>query len=239
MRAKGLLFPAVLLIALFLASGSAYALTLTRGTSAPIGGIDCHWSTDAPTITSAFTSPGTTDNTLNILVNRVQYDFLDNTQSGMSSWTLYYDTSVAGQIRAAGTPTSYIQPNGTIVPIGGTAFVTMLNDGFGVYTYNTGNPWNIDYEIDHITFSRSSGTTPLPAGCAVGVTDLASTAITFQVLFDRSVGVGTANATAYPSTSVDTGTVMGPVPVPEPSGILALFTAICGMVGLVKRKITA
>jgi hypothetical protein len=246
MRVKGLLLPAVLLIALFLASGSAYAitpaLTLNRpgSVSTLIGAVDCRSVIDLGTINSAFTSAGNVDTTLNVPVKRVQYDFLDNTQSGVSSWTLYYDTSIASKILAAGTPTSYIKPDGSIESVGGLDFNTMLNDGFGVYTYNTGNPWNIDYEIDHITFSRTRGTTPLPVGGAVGVTNLASVD-TFQVLFDRSLDFGTVNAAAYTGTNVYNGTVQGPVadPAPEPSGLIALFTAICGMLGLIKKKTTA
>ncbi len=240
MKLTTVLLTIVTLITLLAASNVADALTLTRGVATPLTSIDgtleCRSVDDVVTITGGFVAPGTLDLSLNIPANRVQYDFHNtiNYTADIVSWTLYYDASLGSQIIGAYTPIGYMDAAGYPAYIGGQSYTTLLNGGYGVYTYNTGAPWTIDYQTDHITFEVVTGVAALPHGTAVGVADVGSELPAFAVLFDPAIPVGYVDADAWPrSANVPmTGRVLGPI-IPEPASILAL---VCGLGGLVWRR---
>jgi|SRR5271166_1016672 len=220
---------AILAGLLFLQAHSASALSFTRGTATSVGIEQFSSTPDSPTLTAAFTAPGVITTSLSIPENRIQYDIINSDQGSLSSWTVFYSPSLAPDIIGASTPIGYINSSGTAVPQGGFAFTTLFNAGFGVYNYNTGAPWSIDYEADHITFTALTvGAPTLPPGAGVG--DLAPTSFlpSFDVEFSPNLGVGSVAASATVDTAGFSGTVLGPV-VPEPSTAL-LFTA--GLLGL-------
>lgn len=220
---------AILAGLLFVHAHSASALSFTRGTATAVGIEQFSSTPDSPTLTAAFTAPGTITTSLSIPENRIQYDIINSDQGSLNSWTLFYSPSLAADIIGASTPIGYVSSSGTAVPQGGFAFTTLLNAGFGVYNYNTGAPWSIDYQADHITFTALTAAAPtLPPGAGVG--DLAPTSFlpSFDIDFSPNVEVGFVAASATVDTAGFTGSVLGPV-VPEPSTAL-LLTA--GMIGL-------
>jgi len=191
--------------------GQASGLTLARGTSTPIGSLECSSSTDSVGLTEGYTAPGTISAVSMFNLHRVQYDFINDTGHPLTSWTLHYSSSIGPLIVAALAPIDYIDPSGNAVYEGGEGYSTILT-GYGVHSYNTGCPWSIDYEQDHITFTTSS---PLPAGWGEGVlAERARASFAVEFLSDSPFGMNPADATAG---SILSGTVIGPQPVPEPS----------------------
>lgn len=220
---------AILAGLLFVQAHSASALSFTRGTATSVGIEQFSSTADSDTLTAAFTAPGIITTSLSIPENRIQYDIINSDQGSLNSWTVFYSPSLAADIIGAATPIGYVSASGTAVPQGGFAFTTLLNAGFGIYNYNTGAPWSIDYEADHITFTALTVTAPtLPPGAGVGCLTPTCDLPSFAIEFSPNLGVGLVAASATVDSTGFTGTVFGPV-VPEPSTAL-LFTA--GVLGL-------
>jgi len=184
---------------------------------------------------------GTIDFDLNLPVNRVQYDILNLAAENIVSWTIYYDRSLGSKIVGAGIPTGYINESGVIHTLGGQDYVTLFNEGYGVYTYNTGAPWTIDYQPNRIVFTGPTAAPGLPKGTACGLTDVGSCLPSFALLWDPSVPVGydAAIARADSENEPFAGVVWGPstqICVTEPAGVLALVCAMPAFWGLVRRR---
>jgi hypothetical protein len=228
---------AILAGLLVLEAHSASALSFTRGTATSVGIEQFSSTADSGTLTAAFTASGVITTSLNIPENRIQYDIINSTQGSLNSWTVFYAPSLAPDIIGASTPIGYVNSAGTAVTQGGFAFSTLLNAGFGVYNYNTGAPWSIDYEPDHITFTALTVAAPtLPPGAGVG--ELAPTSFlpSFDVEFSPNVGVGFVAASATVDTAGFTGTVLGPV-VPEPSTALLFAAGVLVMVVAERKRV--
>src|SRR6516165_3381415 len=167
------------------------APAFVRGTASSVGPVRFSSTPDFVTITGDYTAPGFIDNTLNIPIGRIQYDMINSDQGSLNTWTVYYSPLVGPSIIGATTPIGYVDFFGTAVPQGGAAYGTLLNAGYGLYNYNTGAPWTIDYEVDHITFIWvGAPTTGLPPNAGVG--DLAPTSFlpSFDIEFDPSLPIG-------------------------------------------------
>ncbi len=224
---------AVLVGLLFVQAHSASALSFTRGTATFVGIEQFSSTADSDTLTAAFTAPGIITTSLSIPDNRIQYDVINSDQGSLNSWTVFYSPSLAPDIIGASTPIGYVNSSGTAVPQGGFAFTTLLNAGFGVYNYNTGAPWSIDYEANHITFT-ALGAPTLPPGAGVGCLAPTCDLPSFAIEFSPNVGIGFVAASATVDTAGFTGTVLGPV-VPEPSTALLLTVGTAGL-AVVGRK---
>jgi hypothetical protein len=142
----------------------------------------------------------------------MQYDVINGDQGPMNTWTLYYSPAVGPMILGAATPLGYIDFTGTIFPQGGSAYTTLFNAGFGLYSYNSGAPWAIDYEPDHITFIGTAGPPPgLPANDGVGYLNPTPYLPSFAIDYDPSLGYDVVPASARIGNLVLNGTVYGPV----------------------------
>ena len=206
------LLPAILTFVLFLQAHNALAaLNFLRGTPTTVGSVRFSSSPDSVTITAALTGPGTITSALGIAANRIQYDVISSDQGPMESWTLFYGPAVGPSIIGAFTPLGFVDSGGGIVPEGGVAYTTLFNAGYGVYTYNTGSPWTIDYEPDHITFS-AFGTGGIPPNDGVGYLSPTHYLPSFAILYDPSLGNALVPATAMVGTATLNGQVYGPVP---------------------------
>jgi hypothetical protein len=189
------------------------ALSFGRGIPTMVGGVRFASSPDSVTITGALTGPGTVTSGLAIPANRIQYDVISSDQGNMSSWTVYYSPLVGASIIGAFTPLGYVTSGGAIVPEGGFAYTTLFNAGYGVYNYNTGAPWSIDYEPDHITFTgTASPLAGLPMNDGAGYLNPTPYLPSFAVLFSPDLGNGLVPASAKIGTASFGGQVYGPLP---------------------------
>ena len=189
------------------------ALSFVRGTPSAVGSVRFASSPDSVTITGALVGPGTINTALAIPANRIQYDLINSDQGAMSAWTLFYDPSVGPGIIGAFTPLGYLDSGGSLDPQGGVAYTTLFNAGYGVYNYNTGAPWNIDFEPDHITFSSTaSPAVGLPMNDGAGVLDPTAYPPSFAILYSPTIGYGLVPATDKIGTGTFNGQVYGPVP---------------------------
>lgn len=192
---------------------SQAALTFIRGTATAVGIEQYSSSPDSAILTGAFTAPGFISGGLFIPENRIQYDIINSDQGQLTSWTINYSPAVGPLIIGACTPLGYVTPTGTIVPEGGSAYTTLFNAGFGVYNYNTGAPWTIDYEPDHITFTATGvGVPSLPPADGIGCLAPTSYLPSFSIEYDPSLTYGPVPATAVVGTTPFTGVVFGPLP---------------------------
>jgi hypothetical protein len=164
------------------------------------------------TITAALTAPGTISSGLSIPANRIQYDVINCDIGNMQSWTVFYSPAVGPQIIGAGTPVGYVTSGGVIVPQGGVAYTTLFNAGFGLYNYNTGAPWIIDYQPDHITFISTTAPPGLPPNDGVGYVNPSPYLPSFDIAFDPHLGNALVPAMAQFATGAMNGQVLGPVP---------------------------
>jgi len=199
---------------LFLQVHSASAaLSFGRGTPTTVGSVRYSSTPDSDIITGALTGPGTITTGLFIPANRIQYDIINSDQGPLHSWTLYYSPSIGPLIIGASTPVGYVDFLGTIVPEGGYAYSTLFNAGFGVYNYNVGAPWLIDYEPDHVTFIQAA-TAPggLPANDGVGLVNPIPYLPSFGIDFDPGLGNGLVPASALVGNVNLNGQVYGPLP---------------------------
>jgi hypothetical protein len=213
------------------------ALSFTRGTLTSIPGVvDIANTVDSRTLTVALTGPGIVDSSLSIPETRIQYDMINTSTPGsdtglfLYSWNFAYSPSLGPDIIGASTPTGYIDSSGTAVPVGGMPYTTLFNAGYGVYNYNTGAPWTIDYEANYLAFDLNASVFLLGIQPQAGVGDLSPTSFlpTFDIEFSPSLAVGTVPVSSTFATdstlfeNLPGGTVLGPV-VPEPAsmGMLA------------------
>lgn len=198
------------------------ALAFLRGTVTAVGIEQFSSSPDSAILTGAFTGPGFIANGLFIPENRIQYDIINSDQGGLSSWTIHYSPAVGPFIIGACTPLGYITPTGATVAEGGSAYTTLFNAGFGVYNYNTGAPWMIDYEPDHITFfSAIAGGFALPPADGVGYLSPTPYLPSFSIEFDPSLTSALVPASAVVGTATFNGFVYGPVPH-NPTGCITI-----------------
>jgi hypothetical protein len=195
---------------------SVAALSFLRGTQTTVGSIRFSSSPDSVIITGALVAPGAINTGLNIPVNRIQYDIINSDQGEMEIWTIQYSPVVGPNIVGAFTPLGYVTSSGTVVPQGGVAYATLFNKGFGPYYYNTGAPWVIDYEPDHITFTATNYPIALPPNDGVGYLAPAYFLPSFGILFSPNLGNGPVPASATITTGNGfqtlTGQVYGPLP---------------------------
>ena len=222
---------AILAGLLFVQAHAAAALTFTRGTGTTVGIEQFSSTADSDTLVAAFTAPGTITTGLSIPETRIQYDVITSDQGSMSSWTVFYSPSLASDIIGAITPTGYVDSTGTSHTQGGFAFTTLFNAGFGVYNYNTGAPWSIDYEANHITFTAVA---TLPPAAGVGELAPTSNLPSFDIEFSPSLGVGVVSAQAIVGTASFNGTVLGPVP--EPGTLLLFSFGVAGLAAIGGRR---
>jgi hypothetical protein len=188
------------------------ALSFGRGTATTVGCVKFSSSPDSVTITAALTAPGTISSGLSIPANRIQYDVINCDIGNMQSWTVFYSPAVGPQIIGAGTPVGYVTSGGVIVPQGGVAYTTLFNAGYGVYNYNTGAPWIIDYEPDHITFIGAAAPPGLPPNDGVGYVNPSPYLPSFDIAFDPHLGNGLVPASAQFANGTLNGQVYGPLP---------------------------
>jgi hypothetical protein len=191
---------------------AAAALSFGRGIPTAVGSVQFASSPDSVIITGALVGPGTINTALAIPANRIQFDVINSDQGSVSSWTLFYDPTVGPNIIGAFTPLGYITASGTDVPLGGYAYTTLFNAGFGVYSYNAGSPWSIDYEPDHITFIGTGAPAGLPANDGVGFLNPAPYLPSFAILYNPAMGNGLVPATAKVGSANLSGQVYGPLP---------------------------
>ncbi len=189
-------------------------LSFLRGIPTAVGCVQFSSSPDSVTITGAYTDPGVIDTTLNIPANRIQYDVINCDQGTMNSWTINYAATVGPSMIGAFTPLGYVTLGGAYLTQGGAAYTTLFNAGYGIYNYNTGAPWTIDYEVDHITFTANTSDIPigLPANDGVGELAPAAYLPSFAILYNPSLGDGLVPASAVVGTATFNGQVYGPVP---------------------------
>jgi HYR domain len=196
---------------LFNTHSAVAALNFGRGTPTTVGCIRFANSPDSVTITAALTAPGTITSGLAIPANRIQYDIINCDLGPMYSWTVYYSPVVGPDIIGAYTPLGYIDFTGVIVPQGGYAYTTLFNAGFGIYNYNTGAPWIIDYEPDHITFTTTASPPGLLANDGVGFLNPTPYLPSFAILFSPNLANGLVPASATIGTVTMNGQVYGPL----------------------------
>jgi len=208
-----LLRTAIVGVLLAQAHPAAAVLSFGRGTPTTVGSIKFSSSPDSVIITGALTGPGTVTTALAIPANRIQYDVINSDQGSVTSWTLHYPPAVGPSIIGAFTPLGYVNAVGTIIPQGGYAYTTLFNAGYGVYNYNTGAPWIIDYEPDHITYIGTAlPPTGLPANAGAGYLNPTPYLPSFAVLYSPDLGNGVVPASATIGTGNLNGTVYGPLP---------------------------
>jgi hypothetical protein len=226
-QATSTMLRAILVGLLFVQAHSAFALSFVRGTATSVGTEQFSSTTDTDTLTGAFTAAGVITNGLSIPEHRVQYDIITSSGGSLTSWTVNYSPTLAADIIGAITPIGFVDSGGMMHSQGGQAFTTLFNKGFGVYTYNTGAPWTIDFEADHVTFTGAPGLA-LPAGAGVG--DLSPTAFlpSFDLEFSPKVPFGDVPASVLVGTATGSGTVTGPV-VPEPSTVSLVLCGVAMM----------
>jgi hypothetical protein len=197
---------------LFMAHSAVAALAFGRGTATTVGWVQFSSSPDSCTITGALTGPGTITGGLNIPVHRIQYDVINCDVGTMYSWTLYYAPTVGPEIIGASTPNGYVDSGGVRVPQGGVAYTTLFNAGYGVYNYNKGAPWSIDYEPDHITFTGTAVPPGLPMNDGVGYVNPTPYLPSFDIVFNPDLDHGLVPASATVGSGTMNGQVYGPVP---------------------------
>lgn len=230
---------AAVVAVLLAAATSAGALTLYRGIRTPLydgqSMLDVRSVYDELWITDAYVAPGLLDSRIRTYVARIQYDIRNTIALDIPVWTVHYDPLAAPHILAASTPNAYIDRWGNQVKLGGTGYVTMLNNGFGLYDYNTGAPWTIDLQPDHITFTGPGFPSALPGNAAVGATLEAGTVPTFSILFTGCLELSLeyrASATGFPGGQSVGGYVLAPkvpAPIAEPGGLIALALPTLGL----------
>jgi hypothetical protein len=208
------LLPAVFAGMLLCSTHSAdAALAFGRGTASTVGCVKFSSSPDSVTITAALTAPGTITSALAIPANRIQYDVINCDIGNMQSWTLFYSPAVGPAIIGAATPVGYVTAGGVIVPQGGVAYTTLFNAGYGIYNYNTGAPWIIDYEPDHITFVATGAVPPgLPPNDGAGFVNPNPYLPSFDIDYDPHLANGLVPASAQFANGTMNGQVYGPVP---------------------------
>jgi len=188
-------------------------LSFVIGTPTSVGSVQYSSVTDSGTITAALTGPGTITSGLSISGNRIQYDIINSDQGALSSWTIYYGAAVGPFLIGATTPLGYITSSGTIVPQGGVAYMTEFNMGYGLYAYNSGAPWTIDYEVDHVTFTATgSPATGIPPLDGEGELNPTPYLPSFAIEFDPSLTAGLVPASAIVGSGTLNGQVYGPLP---------------------------
>jgi hypothetical protein len=197
---------------LFHSHSAVAALNFGRGAPTTVGCIRFSSSPDSVTVTGALTGPGIITGGLAIPANRIQYDVINCDVGTMHSWTVYYSPVIGPSIIGADTPLGYITSAGIIVPQGGVAYMTLFNAGYGVYNYNTGAPWLIDYEPDHITFTAVGPNPGLPPNDGVGFLKPTHYLPSFGIQFQPDLGNGLVPASAMDGTATFNGQVYGPVP---------------------------
>ena len=207
---RTILASVLFLLVVAAAHSASAALTFGRGTPTAVGPVRFSSSPDSVIITGALTGPGTVTSALAIPANRIQYDVINSDTGPMFTWTIFYGAAVGPSIIGAGTPLGYVASTGAIVPQGGIAYATLFNAGYGVYTYNTGAPWMIDYEPDHITFIGNTNSLPMNDG--VGYLNPTPYLPSFDILYDPSLGNGLVPANARVGSLTYNGQVYGPVP---------------------------
>lgn len=210
--ARGLL--AILAGGLFVAAQSASAaLTFGRGTPTAVGPARFSSTPDSVIITGALTGPGTISSGLAIPANRIQYDVINGDVGPLFRWTIYYGAAVGPSIIGAGTPNGFLTSSGAIVPQGGVAYTTLFNLGYGVYNYNTGAPWVIDYQPDHITFiAANTNSAGLPMNYGVGYLNPTPYLPSFDIVYDPNLAYGLVPADAREGSLTYNGQVYGPLP---------------------------
>ena len=196
---------------------SAFALSFTRGTASTVGSEQFSSSTDTNTSTEFLTAPNTITTGFSTLEHRVQYDIITANAGSLNTWTVHYDPSLASGIIGATVPTGFVTSGGTAVTTGGLAVTTLFNSGFGVYNYNPGSTWTIDYEADHITFAGVPDVS-LPSGAGVGELLPTANLPSFDIEFNPNIPFGVVPADVVFDDQSGSGTVTGPV-VPEPSSL--------------------
>jgi hypothetical protein len=195
------------------AHSASAVLSFVRGIPTGVGSVQFSSSADGGTVTGALTAPGTVTTGLAIAANRIQYDVINSDQGPLFTWTVYYAPSVGPRMIGAVTPLGYVDWIGTTFPEGGVAYMTLFNVGYGVYNYNTGAPWSIDYEPDHITFLGTGGPPPgLPANAGVGELNPTPYLPSFAILYDPNLGNGLVPASATVASLNMNGQVYGPLP---------------------------
>jgi len=230
-QATSTMLRAILVGLLFVQAHSAFALGFVRGTATSVGAVQFSSSTDTDTLVEAFTSAGTTTPGLSIPEHRVQYDIINSPAGTLNSWTVHYSPTLAGDIIGATTPLGFVDSSNVAHTIGGLGFTTLFNAGFGVYSYNTGAPWTIDFEADHVTFTATS-VGSLPAGAGEGDLSPTSNLPSFDLEFSPKVPFGPVAADVMFDDMTGTGMVTGPV-VPEPSTVSLV---LCGVAMMASRR---
>lgn len=209
-------------------------LAFVRGTATSVGNIQFSSILDSVTITGDLTAPGRISNGLSIPANRIQYDVINGNQGTMSSWTVYYSSSVGPEIIGACTPLGYVTSSGKRVSQGGVAYGTVFNAGYGIYNYNTKSPWSIDYEPDHITFNgMADPQAGLGMNDGAGFVKPTPYLPSFAISFSTNLSCGLVTASAMIDASNLTGQVYGPVPN---TGLPSATPGAIGGVGLQIEK---
>jgi large repetitive protein len=211
--ARGMGVPAVVAgLVLLAAQPAGAALGFLRGTVTAVGVEQFSSVPDSAILTGAFTGPGVINNGLFMPENRIQYDIINADQGPLYSWTIHYSAVVGPFILGACTPLGYITPTGATVPQGGNAYTTLFNAGYGVYNYNTGAAWIIDYEPDHITFSSAiAGAFALPPDGGVGYLSPTPYLPSFSIEYDPALSYGMIPASAVVGSVNYNGLVYGPI----------------------------
>jgi hypothetical protein len=191
----------------------AQAMEIKRGKISKFGAINVSSASDSCIVAGGLTSIDTVTR-CGIAVKRVQYDIVNGGSEELSSWTLYYSPAIGPQIVSATVPTGYVDPANHFVQIGGKPIGVILNAGYGVYKYNKGAPWLIDYRKDHITFTADGAAAGLPPGCGIGFVPKVASLPSFGIEFKRGLYFGNVTATVVAGQRTLTNTVIGPVVSP-------------------------
>jgi hypothetical protein len=185
-------------------------MDLKRGVVSQFGAVKLSSVSDSCNITAGLTAVDTITG-CSFAVKRVQYDMVNSGTADVSSWTLHYSPAIGPQIVAASVPTGYVDGSNHFVQVGGKPYGVILNRGYGVYKYNKGAPWVIDYRKDHITFAANDGRSGLPAGCGVGFVPKTASLPSFGIEFKPGLSFGNIQATVVAGQTTLTNTVVGPV----------------------------